>query len=366
MAQRDRFLPRRKRLLRKFAAEGIDALLVSGAANVYYLSGFRGDDSTLLVTPGRTSLLTDSRYAEQAGQETTRIEIVVQRRGMMRTAANLARKTGMARLGIEAHVLTLAQSDELKRWARRRIEVKATQGLVERLRMIKDAGEVAAIRRAIGIAEQAFRQVVAGWEPGRTEIEVARLLDRTMVELGSEGTAFPTIVAAGERTSLPHARPTTRRIRKGEPVLFDWGARVEMYCCDLTRVVFLDRISPFFKRLYTAVLAAQRRAIAQVRAGRKVGRIDALARTYLKAHRHGKHFGHGLGHGVGLEAHEDPRVQPGQNAPLRAGMVITVEPGVYVPGRGGVRIEDMVLVTRKGRSSLTKISKSLDSFLIKD
>ena len=364
MAQRDRFLSRRKRLLRKFPLEGIDALLVSGAANVYYLSGFRGEDSALLVTPGGASLLTDSRYAEQAGQETTRIEIVVRRRGMMRTAADLALKTGPARLGVEAHVMTLAQSDELKRWTRR-IEVKPTQGLVERLRMIKDAGEVAAVRRAIGIAEQAFRQIVAGWQPGRTEMEVARLLDRTMGELGSEGTAFPTIVAAGERTSLPHARPTTRRIRKGEPVLFDWGARVEMYCCDLTRMVFLDRISPFFKRLYNTVLAAQRRAMAQVRAGRKVSRIDALARSYLKAHRHGKHFGHGLGHGVGLEAHEGPRVQPGQNTPLRAGMVITVEPGAYVPGRGGVRIEDMVLVTRKGRASLTKVSKSLDSFLIK-
>ena len=360
MARRDRFRARRRRLIRKFRADGVDALLVTAAPNVYYLSGFRGEDSALLVTREEARLLTDSRFAEQAGQETAGIDIVVRKKGMMATAADQARRLDIGRLGVEARVMTLAQRSLLVERGRR-LEVKPTHGWVEDLRVVKDAAEVAAIRRAAAIAAEAFERVLAGLTPGRTEIEVARELDRAMEDLGAEGPAFPTIVAAGERTSLPHARPTGRRIRRGEPVLVDWGARYEMYHSDLTRVVFVDRISPFFQRLYGLVLAAQRRAAAQVRPGRKAGRIDGVARTYLKAHRHGKHFGHGLGHGVGLEVHEAPSLHPGQEARLRAGMVITVEPGVYVPGRGGIRIEDLLLVTRKGRSSLAEIPKSLNA-----
>ena len=358
-----RFASRRKRLIRRFPAEGVEGLLVTTPDNVFYLSGMRGDDSALLVTPSETFFLTDSRYAEEAAETAPALKLIVRTRSMMWTAALQARRTGVGRLGVEACAMTLVQHDELTMRARK-VGIRPLRGTVERLRLIKDASEVALIRRAMGIAEKAFKLTLEFVAPGKTEIEVAHHLERTMQDLGAEGPAFPTIVAAGERSSLPHAVPTDRRIKRGDAVLFDWGARYGMYCSDLTRMVFLDRISEFFKRIYSVVLSAQRRSLARIRPGRKTGNIDYVARSYLKAHRHGKHFGHGLGHGVGLHVHEGPVLRAMNEAALRPGMVVTVEPGIYIPGRGGVRIEDLVLVTRKGRSIITSLPKSLDAFLI--
>jgi Xaa-Pro aminopeptidase len=343
---------RRARLLRRIRREKLDALLVTNVHNVRYLSGFLGDDSALLVTPERTYLLTDSRYVEQAEAETRGIGIVLRRKGMMPVAAATARKAGVRTLGVEGRTMTMAEAEELRK-ALPKAAVKPTRGMVERLRMIKDKSEIAAISRAAAIADEAFRLTLAHVAPGRTERELALILERTMQDLGADEPAFPTIVAAGERSSLPHARPTDRRIRRGEAVLFDWGARWRLYASDLTRVVFLDRIRDDFQRRYRLVLAAQRRALARVRVGCSAGKLDAAARSYLKAHRCGKYFGHSLGHGVGLEVHEAPGISPGQDTLLKAGMVITIEPGVYVAGQGGVRIEDLVLVTRNGPRILT-------------
>jgi Xaa-Pro aminopeptidase len=347
---------RRARLLRRIRREKLDALLVTSVHNVRYLSGFLGDDSALLVTPGRTTLLTDSRYAEQAGAETRGIGIVVRKKGMMAAVAAAARKAGVRTLGVEGRVMTMAEAEELRK-ALPHAEIKPTRGMVERLRIIKDASEIAAISRAAEIADEAFRLTLPHVAPGRTERELALILERTMQDLGADEPAFPTIVAAGERSSLPHARPTGRRIRRGEPVLFDWGARWRLYASDLTRVVFLDRIPDDFQRRYRLVLATQRRALSRVRAGCSAGKLDAAARSYLKAHRCGKYFGHSLGHGVGLEVHEAPGISPGQDTLLKPGMVITIEPGVYVPGQGGVRIEDLVVVTRNGPRILTASPK---------
>ena len=364
MRKPDIHAARRRRLLRRFRRAGVDALLVTKAENVRYLTGFGGDDSAALVTPDRTALLTDSRYAEQAGQETRRIAVVTRRNGMMRTAARAARKAGVGRLGVEADHLALALAEDLRSHARG-MEVISCRGLVEALRAVKDRHEVAAIRRALEIAEEAFRLTLRHVRPGRTEREIALLLERTMQDLGAEGAAFPPIVAAGERSSLPHARPTGQRIRKGEAVLFDWGARWNGYHSDLTRMVFLDRIPRLFQGIYPLVLAAQQRAISRIRPGRTTGSVDAAARGHLRRHRHGKHFGHGLGHGVGLEIHEGPGLRPGHETVFRAGMVCTVEPGVYLPGRGGVRIEDMVLVTRKGHVTLSSLPRTPAAFLIR-
>ena len=354
---------RRARLLRLIRREKLDALLVTNVHNVRYLSGFLGDDSALLVTPERTTLLTDSRYAEQAGAETRGIGIVIRKKGMMPVAATAARKAGVRTLGVESRTMTMAEAEELRK-ALPQAEVKPTRGLVERLRMIKDASEIAAISRAAEIADEAFRLTLPQVAPGKTEREIALILERTMQDLGADEPAFPTIVVAGERTSMPHARPTDRRIRRGEAVLFDWGARWKLYASDLTRVVFLDRIRDDFQRRYRVVLAAQRRALARVRAGLSAGKLDAAARSYLKAHRCGKYFGHSLGHGVGLEVHEAPAISPGQKTLLKAGMVITIEPGVYVPGHGGVRIEDLVLVTRTGSRILSASPKWPPSVLL--
>ncbi len=364
MADTDRPRVRRNKLLRTFAREKIDGLLVTSPANVVYLSGFTGEDSALLLTPAETLLLTDSRFAEQAGQETRRIGIFVRKKGMMAAAARRARRAGVTRLGIEAGAVSMAQGEELRKELKS-VEMHLTRGLVEKLRIIKDRTELAAIREATRIAEEAFRRTVAELKAGMTERETAAALERNMRELGADAPAFPTIVAAGERSSLPHARPTDRRIRHGEPVLFDWGARWRMYNSDLTRVVFVDRIPSFFEKIFMLTRVAQQRAVSRIRPGRKASTIDSAARTYLKAHRHGKHFGHGLGHGVGLEVHEAPGLRPRHEHILRAGTVLTVEPGIYVPGRGGVRIEDLILVTRKGHSLLSSLPRTPNAFLIR-
>ncbi len=354
---------RRGRLVKLLRREKLEGLLVTNRRNVYYLSGFRGEDSALLVAAGEAHLITDSRFTEQAGQETGGVRIVTRRKGLMRAAAETARRAGVKRLGIESAAMTVAELEELRRWTGK-AQVMPSRGLVERLRVIKDGSELAAIEQAVAISEEAFRLTVARLAPGVTELEIARLLDRTMEELGADQPGFESIVAFGERPSLPHARPSQRKLKRGEAALFDWGARVQMYNADLTRMAFLDRIPPLYRRLHSVVLAAQRRAVRQVRAGRTAGAIDAVARNYLKAHRHGKHFGHSLGHGVGLDVHEAPTLARGQKTLLRPGMVITVEPGVYLPGAGGVRIEDMLRVTRNGHVSLTSLPRSLEAFLV--
>jgi Xaa-Pro aminopeptidase len=360
MKRSDRPAVRRAKLLRALKREKLDGLLVTNVHNVRYLTGFTGDDGILLVRPEETVLITDSRYAEQAEGEAPSVRLVVRRRGLMLTAGRLARREGIGRLGVEAREMPLASFDDLKANAGP-VELRRTAGLVERLRAVKDATEIEAIRRAARIAEEAFEALVPQLRPGMTEMEAARRLDRGMEDRGAAGPAFPTIVAAGERSSLPHAPPTGRRLKRGEAVLFDWGARFGLYHSDLTRVLFLYRIPKLFRRLYPIVLEAQKRALGRLKAGRTAGAVDAAARDYLKSRRHRKHFGHSLGHGVGLEVHEAPSLAPGAETKLKAGMVVTVEPGVYLPGRGGVRIEDLVLVTRRGYESLTSTSKRLEA-----
>ena len=364
MAANDLHQARRRRLIRGLKAQSIDGLLVTDPRNVRYLSGFKGEDSALLVTPHETALLTDGRYSEQAQGETRGIAIRVRHKSLMEFAAAEAHRAGLERLGVEAQDVTLAQARALER-SLTRTAVKPASGMVEGLRIVKDRTEVAEIRRAVAIAEEAFRATASKVRPGATELELARLLDRTMEDLGADGPAFATIVAAGERCSLPHARPTNRRIGRNDAVLFDWGAAVNGYHSDLTRLVFVDRIPQLYRRLYDAVLEAQRRAIAQLRPGRRAGSIDASARAVLKARRLNKHFTHGLGHGLGLRIHETPVLGAGSQTILRPGMVFTVEPGVYLPGRGGVRIEDDVLITRTGHATLTSLPKSRDAFLVR-
>ena len=291
MVKKDRTDTRRRKVVRRFGAEGIDGLLVTDRLNVFYLTGFRGDDSAALLTADSATLLTDGHYAEEAAQALRGVGLVVRKKGMMSAAARTARDLGVRRLGVEADAVTLAQGESLREEAGD-IEVAPVRGLVEALRIIKDAGEVKLIREAIRLAQDAFKRTLAEIGPGWTELAAARKLNRHMEDLGASGPAFPTIVASGPRSSLPHAVPTNRVIRSGEPVLFDWGARHRMVHSDLTRVVFWDRIPTTFERLYATVLDAQQRAIAHVRTGRAAGAIDERARAHLKAHRRGKYFRH--------------------------------------------------------------------------
>jgi Xaa-Pro aminopeptidase/Xaa-Pro dipeptidase len=236
--------------------------------------------------------------------------------------------------------------------------------LASALRERKDAVEVAAIRRALTIAQTAFGAVVETLRPGISEREVAIELEYQMKHRGAMAAAFPIIVASGPRGSLPHGRPTDRRLRPAEPIVIDWGAVADFYCCDLTRTVFLGNIPRYWRGKYDLVLRAQARGIAALAGHGKASRADRMARGFLKRHRLGKRFGHGLGHGVGMATHEAPSLSQLSKTELQPGMVVTVEPGIYIPGRGGIRIEDMVLVRGGGAEVLSFLAKDVESAVI--
>ena len=332
--------------------------------NVRYLTGFTGEDSALLVSAGEDILITDGRFCEQAGEEAPGVTIATRRRSLMAAAASRARKLGIGRLGFESGALTVAAHAALAEHARK-IALKPTSGEVEGLRQVKDRNEVAAIAGAVRVAEEAFDEIRRLIRPRVTEIRLARALEAAMLCRGAQAPAFPTIVAFAERTSLPHARPTNRRLRSGEAVLLDWGACVEFYNSDLTRVLFLDTIPQSTERIYRITLAAQGAALRRIESGVSCRQLDEAARGYIARRGKGRYLRHGLGHGVGLQVHEGPGLRRGSKDVLKAGMVFTVEPGIYVPQRGGVRIEDMALVTRTGVRVLTHTPKALRAAVVR-
>ena len=361
------FVRKRLSALRRVCRRaGVDAVLLTDPRHVRYISGFTGEDSFLLVEPRRVTLLTDGRFAEQARIECPAVRAVV-RTGPMRDAVREAlRERPVRRLGIEGRSMTVARRTELAR-ALKGVRLKALGGEVEALREVKDAAELKAIRKAVRVAEGAFRDLLAGGRKafvGRRESEVAADLEYRMRQRGAERASFETIVAAGTHAALPHYRPGRTRIRAGQPVLIDWGAVVAGYSSDLTRVVFTGSMPAPVARIYDIVLCAQRAGVKAVRAGVTGGSVDAAARRVIDRAGYGERFGHGLGHGVGLDVHEGPRLGSKARGRLRAGMVVTVEPGIYLPGIGGVRIEDDVLVTGRGRKVLSALPKDLDDIVL--
>jgi len=354
---------RLKRLRSRLRRSKLDALFVTGAANVRYLSGFSGDSSGLLITPADAVFLTDFRYAEQAAAECPGYRIVVRRKDSFTTAARQARRLGVARLGVEADALTLGGAERL-RAALGRTEMVGTTGLVAELRAVKTGEEVRAIEGAVRAAERCFEHAKGFLVPGIRERDVAAEMEYFVRGLGLEGLAFPPVVAFGPRGSLPHARATHRQLGAGEPILIDWGVAADGYVCDLTRVLFHHKIPAKFEKMYRIVLEAQRRALRRIRPGVATKDVDAAARGPIRKAGFGRRFGHGLGHGIGMEVHELPALGPESSVVLRRGMVLTIEPGVYVPGLGGVRIEDDVLVTPKGARVLSTVPKHLKDVVV--
>lgn len=335
----------------------LPGLLVTGPANVRYLSGFAGS-GFLVVAGERPVLVTDGRYAEEAEAEAPGFELIVYRREaeLRERLQALVREVGLPRLACEEAHLSLARH----RWFREAlegVELVPRDGLVEGLRQVKDPGEVARIRRALALAEDAFERLLPAVGPGRSERELALELEFTMRRLGAEGASFDLIVASGPNSSRPHARPGDRRVERGDLVLFDFGAVLGGYCSDTTRTVVVGPPQPRQREVYELVLAAQEAALRAVRPGATGDEVDRAARQVLEAAGYGEQFAHGTGHGVGLEIHEAPRLSPGREDRLEAGMVVTVEPGVYLPGWGGVRIEDLVLVTEEGCERLNRTAK---------
>ena len=339
--------------------------LVTNFTNVTYLTGFTGDDSYLLVTGSNAVLISDRRYEEQLQEECPDLELLIRGPGvkMLDSIEKVVKKAKIQTLGIEAGSMTVALHGEIEKRLEK-VQTCPLDDLVEQLRLIKDKDEVKRLRNAVRHAEKAFAVIRASLRPEQSELEVAHELEHRIRMFGGQGCSFDPIVAAGPRAALPHAIPTRGLIGDSDFVLIDWGSTTEGYRSDLTRILVTGRISPKLERIYGLVLKAQLRAIDAIRPGAIMKDVDAVARNTIKDGGFGKQFGHGLGHGIGLDIHESPRLAVDQDEPLKAGMVVTVEPGIYVPGWGGVRIEDDVLVTRDGHEVLTSVSKQLEECVV--
>lgn len=363
----DAFLHRREQLLRVLRSKALPALLVSDSANVYYLTGFTGGDSWLLISPARSVLLSDSRFTEQIEIESPGLDADIRRPGKGRKltnqAADIVKSLALSAVGIERGNLSVAAFETLKDHLRT-VPCVGTDGLVESLRVIKDKGEVDALRGAIESAERAFAVAKAAFRPTESEKDVADRIDAAVRQFGAQGPAFETIVAVGERAALPHARPGTQPCGENPIVLIDWGARRDHYHSDLTRTLFFGKPTTKFAKVYETVRKAQQAAIDAIAPGVEASKVDHAARSVIEATGYGRYFGHSTGHGLGLRIHEDPGLRAENSEPLRPGMIVTVEPGIYLKGWGGVRIEDDVLVTRTGRQVLTSVPKKLDEIII--
>lgn len=343
--------------------EQLDALLITNPQNRRYLSGFTGSAGFLLITPERALLLSDFRYRDQAAVEAPGWEFRLIKPPEMPETLLIARtiaEYGMQRVGFEAGHLTVAAHQRIQKQLDEHApgtHLQPTEGLVETLRTIKDAGELATLERAIAITDQAFTAIRSMLRPAMTEREAAWELEKAMREAGADSLAFSIIVAAGPNGSRPHARAGKDQLGTGRPIVMDFGALVGGYHGDMTRTVILGSPDEQFERVYQQVLAAQQYAATHVRAGMSGKAADALARDIITAAGYGDYFGHGLGHGVGLEIHEAPSLRAASLEPLPAGAVFSIEPGIYLPGWGGVRIEDLVTLTGAGARTLTQSSK---------
>jgi len=357
---------RLKKLQTVFDGNSLDALLVTHLPNIRYLCGFRGTSGILAIFETGSVFLTDGRYSEQARAEVQGARIVIASKPplaaasewLMKNRGKLGRKKSR-RLGIESEHLTVAGRSQLASGLRPDFRLRETRGLVERARMVKDADEIACLRASALLGARLFDRALEVIRPGVKENDVAAEMEYFARRAGAEEMAFPTIVAAGKRSALPHGRASRAAIPSRGFVVCDFGVILCGYCSDRTRTVYVGRPTGEDRRTYEAVREAQAVAIEAVKPGVSVGEVDNVARNLLKKKGLARHFTHSTGHGVGLEIHEPPRIAAGQTEILRSGMVITVEPGVYIAGRGGVRIEDMVVVTEQGREVLAPASKEL-------
>ena len=338
-----------QKLRQALAAKEIEAILISQPENRYYLSGFAGSAGFLLITPRNAVLATDSRYTEQARREAPDYEIFRTGGDIARWLPDMATGVNLRQLGFEAADITLASYRQMSGAAKKAgLKLVPTEGLVEQIRAVKEPEEIESITRAIEITDAATEYIGDIIHTGTSEKELAWEIEKFLKERGSDGLPFDIIVASGNNSALPHARPSSRTIHPGEPVVIDIGARFEGYGSDLSRTICTGTPDDTFNRAYNTVLGAQLAAIAMIQEGMTGEEADRLARTVIEEAGYGEAFGHGLGHGLGLAPHEAPRLGPGSAETLTPGMVFTIEPGIYLAGWGGVRIEDTV-VMEKGK-----------------
>ncbi len=355
------FSARQKKLREHLATTRFDALLISHLRNIRYLCGFTGSAGLLLVEEGGSVFFTDVRYDTQAHEEVKGAKVVIAKKAVLSALgeflkARRKRARGWA-IGLEAEHFTIAEKKRLAQVTPAGVRLKDAPSMVERARMIKDADELQQIRAAVCLGAKLFDRAVEVIRPGVKETEVAAEMELTARRGGAEEMSFPTIIASGARSALPHGRASDQAIARGGFVVCDFGVILSGYCSDQTRTVWVGSVPREAREAYEAVREAQQAGIAAVRPGIPVGEVDAAARKVLRKAGLARYFTHSTGHGVGLEIHEIPRVANGQQEILQPGMVITIEPGVYFPGKWGVRIEDMVAVTAGGCEVMTPTSK---------
>jgi Xaa-Pro aminopeptidase len=368
---------RREQLRKNLRDEGLEAVLVSSPSNVTYLTGFTGDSSYLIVGRDHTILVSDGRFTAQIADECPGLDAHIRppSQPLPDAVAEVVRKLQLHAVGFENAHMSVGEYDSFRELAPA-VSWKGAAERVERLRAVKDAFEVGQIREAVRIAERAFAMFRAMLRPDDSEKDLSDALELYLRRAGGRSSSFPSIVAVGDRSALPHAPPTGRTVSEADLMLVDWGASGRLYKSDLTRVLITHKNSAFSRpaqreefaaklhEVYPVVLRAQERAIRAVRPGVVATDLDAEARSVITEAGFGDFFTHGLGHGLGLQVHEAPMLKPGSQAVLEAGMVITIEPGVYLPGWGGIRIEDDVLVTADGGEVLTSVPKDLESIQI--
>jgi Xaa-Pro aminopeptidase len=344
-----------RRELKKLRA---GAFLLVNPPDFFYLTGFSGDESAAMVTARGVHLISDRRFEEQIKKECPWTATYMRRGSLNAEIATACKDLKVTKLAVQSDHLTLANQAELRKLAKG-VRLVEAPPICARLRTLKSADEVRAMNKALRVAEDAFNAMRKTIRAGQTELEMAARLEYEMKRRGASGPAFPTICAEGANAALPHAHPGKRKAKSGSAMLFDWGARVGGYCSDLTRMLFLGKVPARFKEIYAIVLDAQMAAIAAIRPGRRMCDIDAVARRHIEKAGYGNEFSHGLGHGLGLDVHEAPSLSWRSQEKLRPGMLVTVEPGIYLPGVGGVRIEDDVLVMDRGCRILSRLSKRL-------
>lgn len=354
---------RTNKLFSLLEEQALDAIIVVNPSNIHYLSYFTGSAGVLYISPKTQVLLTDFRYIEQANKQCPDYQVQNhQAKGLLALLKELMDKDQVKTIGIESNSVTYAEYEAYKSAFGETI-IKGTKNMVEGLRQIKDADEIEALKRAQTIGDIAFTNIIRfikdNYQNGVTENQIALELEVNMRKSGAQGTSFSSIVAAGTKSSLPHAVPGDVILKEGDFVVMDFGCVFNGYCSDMTRTIVVGQPTAKHYEVYNTVLLANEEALKAIKAGKTGKEIDAVARDIIKEAGYGDYFGHGLGHSVGLDIHENPRLSLADNTVLEAGMVVTVEPGIYIPDFGGVRIEDLIVVTEDGIENLTYSPKEL-------
>jgi Xaa-Pro aminopeptidase len=353
------YAKRRRAVRRELERRKLDGLVVTSAPNWYYLTGFTGESGAVVLSGTTTTLLTDGRFTLQAREETQGVKIEQQQGALHQALGDFLKREKLGATGYDPATLTIADWKALRKSAGAKWRGVEAGGIVERLRMRKDPVELALMRKAADLARQVFEGALRLIRPGVRENEIVAEMEYQMRKLGASGPSFETIVASGPRAALPHARPTGKRLRKNELVVLDLGVILGHYCSDMTRTVHVGRASQRVRGWYLAVQDAQEAAVAAVKPCVTCGEVDAAAREVLKMQGLDAWFVHSTGHGLGLQVHEEPRVAKDQATRLEPGNVITIEPGVYVEGVGGIRIEDDVVTRTGGHEVLTRVKRDL-------